>query len=141
MTTQWMERTAPASDMTETTANAETATTPATREESRYLAPPVDIYETDDALVVVADVPGAQRDDIDVTVENGILTLEARTRHADPEDVVWREFDLAPYHRRFRLNDAVDPERIRAELKHGVLRVHLPKAERLRPRRIDVQIG
>ena len=141
MTTTLTKPADPSTEMTEATAAQPTTETPSTREEGRYMTPPVDIYETDDALVVVADVPGARRDDIALRVDEGILTISARIAHDRPEDTLHREFELASYHRQFRLSDAVDTERIAADLKHGVLRVRLPKAERMRPRTIAVEVG
>lgn len=141
MTTTLTKQADPATEMTEATHTQPMAETASTREEGRYMTPPVDIYETDDTLVVVADVPGARREDLVLRVDEGILTIEARTAYTRPEDPVHREFDLATYHRQFRLSDTVDTERIAADLKHGVLRVRLPKAERMRPRTIEVKVG
>ena len=141
MSTTLTKPTDPATEMTEATVTQPTSDTATTREEGRYLTPPVDIYETEDALVVVADVPGARRDDVELRVDDGVLTIAARSNYAVPEDPLYREFDLATYHRQFRLSDAVDTERIAAEMKHGVLRVTIPKAERMRPRTIPVEVG
>jgi HSP20 family molecular chaperone IbpA len=136
-----MERTDHSTEMTESTANAETRQTPSTRDESRYLVPPVDILETDDALTVLADLPGVRIEDVTVRVENGLLTIEGRPSYRRPDELLYGEFDLARYYRQFRLTDRVDTEKISAELKHGVLRVRLPKAERLMPRSIEIKVG
>lgn len=141
MTTTMTHHDDPTTAMTESTATSGESGTPVTREEGRYLSPPVDIYETDDALVVVADLPGVGRDDIGLRVENGVLSIEGRPSYGRPSDTIHAEFDLAPYYREFRLSDKVDSERITAELKHGVLRVRLPKAARVRPRSIDVSVS
>ncbi len=114
---------------------------PATREETRYLIPPVDIYETADGLAVLADLPGVDRDGVEVRVDNGILTLRGRVQKQLLGSPVSTEFALLDFFRQFELNDEVDQEKISAELRHGVLKVLLPKAERVKPRRIAVQVG
>lgn len=110
-----------------------------TRAEERYLRPPVDIYEQEDGLHVLVDLPGVEKDAVEVHVENGVLTIEGRTNWREPEDATYREFSLAGFYRQFRLNEKVDQEKISAELRRGVLHVQLPKAEQARPRRIDVR--
>jgi HSP20 family protein len=124
-------------------------TVPATREESaprettraqeQHIAPPVDIFEDKEGLVVVADMPGVQSGDLDVRVENGILTLEARTTHELPGEPYYREFQLVNFFRQFQLSDEVDVDNISAELKNGVLTLHLPKSEAAKPKRIQVR--
>ncbi len=71
--------------------------TEVTRSRERYLAPPVDIYETPDGLVVMADLPGVAKDGVDVRVENGVLTLHGRAGDATPGDPVYREFELVNF--------------------------------------------
>jgi len=118
------------------------AETPATREEQRYLAPPVDIYETEEGLCVTADLPGVDSKDVEVRVDNGILTMSGRvTAAAATSDALHEEFALGDYFRQFRLNEEVDQGRISAELKQGVLRLLLPRRAETQPRRIDVQVG
>lgn len=112
-----------------------------TRTRERYITPPVDIYETSDGLTVMADVPGVAQEDMDIRVDNNLLTIRARSRHAAPSNAVYREYELVHYFRQFELSDKVDVTRISAELKQGVLTVHLPKAEEAKPRRIDVNVG
>lgn len=109
-----------------------------TREPARYLLPAVDIYETADGLTVVADVPGVGKDDLDIRVEDNVLTILGRVDRREPENVVRREFGLASYWRQFTLGDAVDRDRIEANLEQGVLSLRLPKAERARPRQIKI---
>ena len=141
MTTTMTETKPKASEMTEATANVEDRAELATREEGRFLTPPVDIYETDEGLEVLVDMPGVGREGVSLGVEDGILTIEGTPTWAATGETVYEEFRLGRYHRRFRLTDAVDAEGIAAELKHGVLRITLPKAERMRPRKIDVRVG
>lgn len=112
-----------------------------TREDERYLAPPVDIYETEDGLTLIADLPGVTSERLSVSVKDDILTLEGRTECAVPGAPVYREFELPSFFRQFQLSDAVDAARISASLKHGVLTLILPKAEAAKPKTIKVQVG
>jgi len=112
-----------------------------TREEERYLVPPVDIYENDEALILVADLPGVKKEEVDVQVKNDVLTLQARSKYVPKEDYLFQEFGLRNYFRQFQLSEAVDRNRIQATLKHGVLNLVLPKAEKAKPRRIDIKMG
>jgi HSP20 family protein len=112
---------------------------PATRQRSRFLSPAVDIYEADDALMVVADVPGLERDDLDISVEDRLLTIHGRLRREEPENLLAREFALHDYFRQFTLGDRVDRDRIEASLEQGVLTLRLPHAEHAKPRRIAVK--
>lgn len=116
-------------------------TTEVTRSPERYLAPPVDIYETPDGLVVMADLPGVAKDGVDVRVENGVLTLHGRASDVSPGDTIYREFELVNFYRQFELSDKVDQTKISADLKHGVLTLRLPKAEEAKPRRVEVKVA
>jgi HSP20 family molecular chaperone IbpA len=111
------------------------------RAESPPLAvrPRVDVFENEHELLVVADVPGAAKDSIDVRFEGGELRLEAR-RGAGPEgQALAEEYRVADYRRAFAMPEGIDSEKIAAELSNGVLTVHLPKSSAKRPRRIDVR--
>lgn len=120
-------------------------TTPQVREETRsqerYITPPVDIYETADGLVVKADLPGVAKENLDVRVENNLLTLRGKSGHVATGEPIYREYELVHFFRQFELNERVDQGKISADLKHGVLTLTLPKAEEAKPRRIDVKIG
>jgi len=111
-----------------------------TREDSRYLAPPVDIYETDEGLTVVADLPGVKKEELSIRVENDTLTIEGRPAYELHGSPVLEEFDLLRFFRQFELTDQVDQDRIQAEFKSGVLTVRLPKVEKAKPRRIEVKV-
>ena len=108
----------------------------------RTAAPRTDVYETADSLILVADVPGADQDSIELSLAEDVLTLRARPVSSVPEG--WRacgaEFELLHYERRLRLTAPVDPEGIHAELTNGRLRVTMKK---LAPRaqRIPVRAG
>ena len=113
----------------------------ATRDEELYLTPPVDIFETEDGLTVVADLPGVSRDAVEIRVEDGILTIKGKAGYRPQANALREEFRLQGYYRQFQLSDAVDQGRISAESKNGVLTVKLPKAEISKPRQIQVKVG
>jgi HSP20 family protein len=112
-----------------------------THSRERYITPPVDIYETEAGLVVLADLPGVAKDGLDVRVENDVLTIRGASGNGLPGDAIYREFELANYFRRFELSDKVDQTKITAELKHGVLTLKLPKAEEAKPKKIEVKVN
>ncbi len=116
-------------------------TTESTRHHERYVAPPVDIYETRDGLVVLADLPGVAKEELEIRVDNNVLTIRGHARHAIPGDVTYREYELVNFFRQFELNDQVDQSRITADLKCGVLTLNLLKAEEVKPRQIEVRVG
>ncbi len=113
----------------------------ATREEERYLLPAVDIFETEEGLTLLADMPGVEKDGIDIRVEDGILTISGRCTHEGRPSYNYREFELNSYWRQFSLSNDVDREKISAQLKHGVLTLTLPKAEKAKPKKIEVKLG
>jgi HSP20 family protein len=113
----------------------------ATRDDTLYIAPPVDIFETDDALTVVADLPGVDKDAVDIRVEDSILTIKGRANYSPQAEMLRQEFSLQGYYRQFQLSDEVDQDRISAECKNGVLTIMLPKAERSKPRQIKVRMN
>ena len=111
-----------------------------TRSDERFVAPPVDIYEDESGLVVVADLPGADPAGLDVRVERGTLTIQARTANDRAfGEPVFREYELTGFFRQFHLPDEVDSARIEAELKQGVLTLRLPRVTPAEPRHIQVR--
>jgi HSP20 family protein len=112
-----------------------------TRDEERYISPPVDIYETGDSLVVVADLPCVPKDGLDIRVDDDVLTIQGKTSYSPPSDVFHREFGMANFFRQFSLSEEVDQTKISAQLRNGVLTVQLPKAEKAKPKQIEVKLG
>jgi len=102
--------------------------------------PRVDIIETPEELLLYADLPGVKSEDVDVRFENGELILHGKCppRH-QPGNFLRNEFDVGDFYRVFTLNESIDAEKIVAELKQGVLTVHLPKSEAVKPRKITVK--
>jgi len=113
----------------------------ATREETRFMVPPVDIFETDASLTVIVDLPGVQKKDVDIKVDQDILTIKGKVRYVQPKDVVREEFRLLDFFRQFQLSEEVDREKISAESNNGVLTIQLPKAEKAKPQQIKVKVG
>ena len=113
----------------------------ATRDDTLYIAPPVDIFETEDALTVVVDLPGLAMDSVDIRVEDSILTIKGRSNYGSKAEMLRQEFSLQGYYRQFQLSDEVDQERISAESKNGVLTIMLPKAEKSKPKQIRVKVN
>ena len=112
----------------------------ATRPTRAFLAN-ADIFETEDALTVVLEMPGVDRDNIDVSVENGLLTVEGKINVNKYEGLrpLYSEYNIGPYRRSFRISNRVDQDKIRAEMRDGVITLVLPKAEAAQPRRIEVK--
>jgi HSP20 family protein len=104
----------------------------------QYFAPAVDISETPDGLVLRYDMPGVQKDNVDITVEKGTLVV---TGKADPEESgtpAYRETRIGDYRREFTLPDDVDADRISASMNAGVLTVRIGKPEETKPKRIQI---
>lgn len=104
-------------------------------------SPSVDIVEKKDQYIIHADVPGMKADDIEVTMENGILSLKGHREvvNQDEGDRFSRmERIYGSFHRRFSIPDAADSKRIDAKFENGVLTITIPKGEELKPRRIKI---
>lgn len=93
--------------------------------------PRADIYETEDGITVVADMPGVDEESIDITLEQNVLTINGYVTMDRPEDysLAYAEYRVGDYQRRFTLSDQIDKNKIEATMKDGVLRLQLPKAE------------
>jgi HSP20 family molecular chaperone IbpA len=102
--------------------------------------PPIDIHEGPDGLILEADIPGATEQSLQIQLEDNVLNLYARIEPPTPQEarLIHEEYRPGDYHRSFILSDEVDRDRITAQLKNGVLRLLLPKADRSRTRRIEI---
>jgi HSP20 family protein len=107
---------------------------------ARYYVPNTDIFESEDALTVVMEMPGVERKDIDIRVESNVLRVEGRIDFAKYEglDPVYTEYNVGHYDRAFTLSDKIDQESISADLEDGVLTLTLKKAKQALPRRIAI---
>jgi len=108
---------------------------------ARYYVPATDIYETDEALQVVMEVPGVDRKNIDVKLENNELHIEARIDHAnyDGMEPVYTEYSVGHFARSFSLSQHIDQNNIAANLADGVLTLTLNKVQQAQPRRIEIR--
>src|SRR5438445_4153021 len=114
----------------------EEATIPA-----RIFLPTADIYETKDALSVILEMPGVEKNNVDVRVEDGVLYVEGRLDFSKYQNLqpLYTEYNIGHYSRSFRLSSKIDQNKIGAELKDGVLSLLLPKVEEAKPRTIQVK--
>lgn len=106
-------------------------------------APLSDSYETDDELVLVAEMPGSAREDVSVRVDKGVLTIEGEAKFDVPGENYARtyvSFCPGQYFRAFALSDEIDREKITASVAAGLLTVHLPKAEAAQSRKIEIKV-
>jgi HSP20 family molecular chaperone IbpA len=115
-----------------------------TREEAtipaRVFVPSADIYETQDALTVILEMPGVEKSNVDVRVEDGVLSVLGKLDLSKYQGLqpLYIEYNVGHYSRSFQLSSKVDQNKIAAELKDGVLSLTLPKVEQAKPRTIDV---
>jgi HSP20 family molecular chaperone IbpA len=107
---------------------------------SRYFTPLTDIYETEEALTVVMEMPGVEKKDLDVQLESDTLRVEGRidVSKYDGLDPLYSEYNVGHFARSFSLSGAIDAKRIAAVLEDGVLTLTLPKVEAARPKRIPI---
>ena len=106
----------------------------------RYYVPSADIYETDEVLCVVMEMPGVEKKDLDVALENDVLRIDGRIDFSKYEGMepVYTEYNVGHYTRSFTLSNKIDQEKISAQLADGVLTLTLPKAKEAQPRRISI---
>jgi HSP20 family molecular chaperone IbpA len=108
---------------------------------ARVFMPEADIYETEDALTVILEMPGVEKGNVDVRVENDVLSVEGRLDLSKYQGLLplYTEYNVGHYGRSFQLSNKVDQGNITAVMKDGVLSLTLPKAEQAKPRKIDVR--
>ncbi|MGD1038969.1 MAG: Hsp20/alpha crystallin family protein [Roseiarcus sp.] len=106
----------------------------------RSFMPVTDIYETDQALTVVLEMPGVSKESVEVGVESDVLTIAGRIDFSkyDGLQPLYTEYNIGNYSRSFQISSKIEQDAIKAELKDGVMTVVLPKAEKAKPRRISV---
>jgi HSP20 family protein len=108
---------------------------------TRYYVPLTDITETEDALTVVMEIPGVEKQSVDVNIENDVLRVEARIDYGKYEglDPLYTEYNVGHFSRSFTLSNKIDQQQISAELDNGVLTLTLKKAKEALSRRIAIQ--
>ncbi|TXL69303.1 Hsp20/alpha crystallin family protein [Vineibacter terrae] len=107
---------------------------------ARYYVPNTDIHETDEALTLVMEMPGVEKKNIDVKLENDVLRIEGRIDFSKYEglDPVYAEYNVGHFSRTFALSNKIDQDRIQADLQDGILTLTLPKAKQALPRQIPI---
>jgi HSP20 family protein len=108
-----------------------------------YVVPPVDVFENESGITLLADLPGVSRDRLGVRVDGDSLLIEATASAAGPQnmELVYGEAQYPSYRRQFTLSRELDTSGVEASLKDGVLTLVIPKLEEAKPRRIDVRVG
>jgi HSP20 family molecular chaperone IbpA len=129
--------------MTTTMTKSENQAGEITRPESTYqttYVPRFDIWEGEEELLLYGDLPGVTPSDLDIRFENRELTIHGKVgpRHEGVE-FLCGEYGIGDFHRTFTIGEAIDTEKISAEMHNGVLKLHLPKSEKAKPRRIEVK--
>jgi HSP20 family protein len=116
-------------------------TTPEQTYPGPIYTPAVDIYESDDHIKLLADMPGVKAKDLKIDLRENVLTLSGRVESSEAaaETHILREYATGTYFRQFTLSEAIDQTKIDAKLTDGVLHLDLPKAERAKPRQIAVK--
>jgi HSP20 family molecular chaperone IbpA len=107
----------------------------------RTMKPRIDLFEAEDTIMLVADLPGVSQQDIEITLEKDRLTISGSMADRAPDGYrpVYSEFCQGDYTRSFILSDNIDRENIEASFENGVLRLSLPKAEKAKARKIALQ--
>lgn len=109
----------------------------------RVFIPRTDIIEKVDSIVLIADMPGVDEQHVDITLEKGVLTVFGTVDAEYHQDyrVAYAEYGIGDYRRSFTVTDEIDQDKIEATVKDGVLRLILPKAEEVKPKKITVKVG
>jgi len=107
----------------------------------KVYAPRVDIYETKDSIVLIADMPGVDEKSVDITLEKNVLTIAGDVAHEDNKGYTlsYAEYETGDYERAFTISDEVDKDKIDAEMKNGVLKIILHKAEKAKVKKIAIK--
>jgi HSP20 family protein len=108
--------------------------------DGKTYSPRIDIWENEDEMILYGDLPGVTPEDLEVRFEKPVLTIHGKVkpRHTDIK-FLGGEYGIGDFHGTFTIGEAIDTDRISAELKNGVVTVRLPKNEKVKPRRIEVK--
>jgi HSP20 family protein len=107
----------------------------------RSFVPRADIYETENDIIVLTDVPGANENTVDITLEKNVLSITAFVEPAIPSgfEIAYAEYEEGDYQRSFRISDEIDRDKIEAVVRDGVLRLRLPKSQEAKTKKITVK--
>jgi HSP20 family protein len=113
-----------------------------TTKPEKYFIPAVDIYETEEDVTVIAEMPGVGAAGVDVTLEDDVLTIRGRKEEEDQPQarVLLQEYEIGNFQRRFTVAETIDQNNIKASMNNGMLKVVLPKAAPAKPRKIEVKV-
>ena len=104
-------------------------------------SPDVDIYASDDTLVMAVDLPGVKKGDVTINLdENNALVIKAKNTFTEPEGAVLKQYNIGDYYRAFQISDDYDKEKISATLENGLLEVTIPKREEVKPKKIEIKV-
>ncbi|MFQ5839911.1 MAG: Hsp20/alpha crystallin family protein [Candidatus Methylomirabilales bacterium] len=105
--------------------------------------PTLDVTDTPDAFVVLVELPGIPQDAVEISLERDVLTVrgERKPEEGDGRRYLWQERTTGPFSRTLRLPQGVDPSKVRALFRDGLLEIRLPKRQEVKPRRIQVEVG
>lgn len=111
--------------------------------DDRVIVPMADIYETQNEYVITADVPGVEKDGIDITLDNNELAIHAPVSemYQKADDIKYREYTLYNYRRVFTVGNDIDNKKITAAMNNGVLTITLPKKEEAKPKKIEISVN
>jgi HSP20 family protein len=112
---------------------------PERRNQLPTVAPAVDIHENDEEILLFADMPGIQKEEISINIDNGKLTIVGEMKMEKSGAPGWEEFGDVEYRRSFSVPQTIDVAKVNAELKEGVLKLHLPKSEKAKPRQVEIK--
>ena len=108
----------------------------------KYFSPLVDIFETPEAVIVIADIPGVTQENAEISLDDNLLTIHGKMNDTQPEGrVILEEYESGHYLRKFTVAETIDREKIEASLAGGVLKVVLPKQVPVQPKKIEVKMG
>lgn len=110
-------------------------------EDRAWVAPLVDVFENNDEVLLVADLPGVTQETLSINLDKDQLSIVGRVHEETVGHPVGREYQTVDYRRTFMLPGGIDPAKIAAELTQGVLHLHLPKSDAIKPRQIEVKAG
>jgi len=125
----------------DTLAKKEPADVVRREDQTQYYQPAVDVLETPDDVILQFDMPGVSKDNVDLTVDKGMLTVTGKADEEESGTAVYRETRVGDYRRQFNLTQDVDPDGITAEMDAGVLTVKIHKPEKEKPRKIEIKSG
>ena len=108
-------------------------------EHEAWIAPLIDIYETDNDFYLIANMPGVKREDVKIKLENGHLIIMGRVHIEEVNNkYLMQEIDASNYYRKFKLSESVNDDKIDASMENGRLKIHLPKVEKAKPKTITI---